>query len=256
MSIDALTFIGPWPFRRLKIRSADELVKELDRLGLDKALVSNYQGVFYKDSLIAAEELMEEIHPYRERLIPVPSLNPSIYGWEADLVDIVNMGVPGIRLIPGYHGYTLEDKLLSNFLQLVKENNLFLQVLARIEDERQHHWLTHVGQVSLRSLQDLVYGNKDIPFIISGLRYLEIVTFLRELPEDSQTLADISWIKGQVLPIDELIDMGLGKRLVLGTGQSFHYGDSALLMVERLEDNTQKEDILKNNMERLFPGLF
>lgn len=249
MILDALTFIGPWPFRRLKIRTPEELVGEFDRLGVDKALVSNFQGIFYKDPLTAAEELMEELVSCRERFIPVPALNPSLYGWEADFTDMMGMGVPGIRLFPGYHNYTLQDPVMPKLLSFIKDNGLFVQIVARIEDERQHHWLTKVGQVGVKSIQDLVYNQKDIPFIISGLRYAEIVNFLKDLPADCRVLTDISQVKGPVLCLDNLFNMGFKDKLILGTAQPLHYGDSSFIMAEHLEDSSYREAILGRNLE-------
>ena len=61
MIIDADTWIGHWPFRSLPKRSAGDLLEQMDRLDITKALVGNLNGLLYKDVHESNHELAAEL---------------------------------------------------------------------------------------------------------------------------------------------------------------------------------------------------
>jgi hypothetical protein len=50
MRIDFHTYIGHWPFRQLRGNTAEGLVAYMERFGIDRAVVANINGVFYKNT--------------------------------------------------------------------------------------------------------------------------------------------------------------------------------------------------------------
>ena len=100
---------------------ARALLERMNKFGVDVSVVSNMNGIFYKDTQASNEELHEEIlsdRRFRNRFIPFAIINPIYAGWKNDLdICSTKMGVKGIRLYPLYHDYELTD---PSCIELVK----------------------------------------------------------------------------------------------------------------------------------------
>ena len=140
MVIDVNTYVGHWPFRQLRHNTAQALVKQMDRHGIDRAVVSSVHGIFYKDAHAANEELARETRRFRDRLIPFATLNPTYAGWEEDLRRCAeDLGLCGIRLYPQYHGYGLTDASGLALVDAASALGWVVQVPMQVVDRRQRH---------------------------------------------------------------------------------------------------------------------
>ena len=74
MLIDINTWIGHWPFRRLRRATAAGLLKHMDRVGIDTAVVADVSAVLYRDSHAATQDLASAVRRHRDRLLPVATL--------------------------------------------------------------------------------------------------------------------------------------------------------------------------------------
>ena len=115
MLIDINANIGHWPFRQTGSKTCWDLLERMDHFGVDMSVVSNMNGIFYKDTQASNEELYEEINSdqrFRERFLPFAIINPIYGGWKRDL-DICSkkMGMKGIRIYPKYHDYEISKFL-------------------------------------------------------------------------------------------------------------------------------------------------
>ena len=107
MIIDVNAYLGHWPFRQLRHNTASGLLKLMDKNGIDKAIVSSINAIFYKNCHSGNEELAAETKAHRDRLIPFATLNPEYPGWEDDLKHChEDFGMTGLRLLPHYHNQT------------------------------------------------------------------------------------------------------------------------------------------------------
>jgi hypothetical protein len=61
MLIDINAHVGHWPFKQLKYNTCAALLERMNKFGVDISVVSNLNGVFYKDTQAANEELYDEI---------------------------------------------------------------------------------------------------------------------------------------------------------------------------------------------------
>jgi hypothetical protein len=117
----------------------------MNRFGVDISVISNLNGIFYKNTQSANEELYDQIISdtrFKDRFIPFAVINPIYAGWRDDLeVCITRMGMKGIRLFPQYHDYELTDPSLLELVKLARDHGLPVALDIRMVDSRQRSWM-------------------------------------------------------------------------------------------------------------------
>jgi predicted TIM-barrel fold metal-dependent hydrolase len=145
MLIDINSYIGHWPFKQLKYNSCSSRLERMNRFGVDISVISNLNGVFYKNTQPANIELYNELKSdsqFRSRFIPFAVINPIYAGWRDDLENCVtNMGMKGIRVYPRYHDYGITDPLFIELVQMARDRGLPVAIDIRMVDSRQRSWM-------------------------------------------------------------------------------------------------------------------
>lgn len=160
MRIDFHTYIGHWPFRQLRHNTPQGLIDYMGRFGIDQAVVSSINGVFYKNTQPANVELAEAIKPFPDRFIPYAVINPAYPDWEHDLeVCHRSLGMKGLRLYPQYHDYKLTDPRLAKLLELARGLSWPVAFSRWLVDDRQHSWMDVGGQLTLDDLVPMMADN-------------------------------------------------------------------------------------------------
>ncbi len=141
--IDTHVYLGQWPHARLAAGEPRELCELLRQNNVTQAWVGSFDGLFHKDIAAANSRLAESCSKYGDgMLIPFGAVNPTLPDWEDDLRRCHEKHhMPGIRLHPGYHGYTLADTRFSQLLGLAAKAKLVVQLVVWLDDAR-HRWLT------------------------------------------------------------------------------------------------------------------
>jgi len=154
--IDTNVDLFRWPFRRLPLDDTDALLKKLRSLNVGQAWSGSFEGILQRDLTGVNQRLADTCKKHSE-LIPIGSINPELPDWQNDLrVCIETHKMPGIRLHPNYHGYTLEDPRLAQVLKLASASNLLVQIAVTMEDIRTQHPMIHTADVDLAPLPQLM----------------------------------------------------------------------------------------------------
>jgi predicted TIM-barrel fold metal-dependent hydrolase len=91
------------------------------------------------------------------RYLPFGETNPLLPGWQDELERCADHHrMPGIRLHPNYHGYSLDDPRFARLLTLAAEKNLIVHLAVLMEEDRMMHPLMRVAAVDLAPLAAVV----------------------------------------------------------------------------------------------------
>jgi len=156
-TVDANVSLFHWPFRRLPLDEAQALLSRMSDHGIARAWAGSFEGVLHRDLGGVNLRLAEACRASGGRLVPFGSVNPALPDWEEDLRRCHEVhGMPGIRLHPNYHGYTLADPRCQRLLSLATQRRLLVQIALLLEDTRTHHPLLTVPDVDAAPLPDLL----------------------------------------------------------------------------------------------------
>jgi uncharacterized protein len=173
MWIDSNTYIGHWPFRQLKNNTCKDILKRMDRYQVEASVVSNLNGIFYKDTQPANQELYEQIRSnkrYQDRLVPFAVINPIYSGWKDDLKKSVSkLGMKGVRLYPKYHGYTLKNPSCVELVKKVRDLGLPVALSLRMVDSRPSSWLDINQEWTLKDVVPIIEAVPDAKFMILNI---------------------------------------------------------------------------------------
>jgi predicted TIM-barrel fold metal-dependent hydrolase len=145
MLLDINAYVGHWPFKQLQYNTCSKLLDRMNNFGVDVSVISNLNGIFYKNTQSANEELYDEIKSesrFKDRFIPFGVINPIYAGWRDDLeISMTKMGMKGIRVYPKYHDYEIADPSLIELVKRARDSGLPVAFDIRMVDSRQRSWM-------------------------------------------------------------------------------------------------------------------
>lgn len=170
MLIDGNAYIGQWPFKKFKYNRADTLLRRMKEFGTDISVVSNLDGIFYKNTQPANEDLYEIMgskKTYGNRFIPLAVINPNYAAWRQDFeVCVGQFGMKGIRLYPQYHAYDITDPSCVELVKLSRDRGLPVVFSLRMVDKRTSSWMDLENEWSLKDIVPIVRAVPDAKFMI------------------------------------------------------------------------------------------
>lgn len=186
--LDINAYVGHWPFKQLKHNTCGLLLDRMNKFGVDASVVSNINGIFYKNTQSANEELYEEINSddrFRDRLIPFAVINPIYAGWRDDFETCVDkLGMKGLRLYPKYHDYEITDAALVELVKMARDRGLPVAFDIRMVDSRQRSWMDI----------PLFEGNAAEKFDIITKEWAvrNVIPIIREVPDAKYMIVNVA----------------------------------------------------------------
>lgn len=257
MLVDVNAYVGHWPFLQLQYNNCEGLLGRMNRFAVDITVVSNINGIFYKNTQSANEELYNELRSNRlfaDRFIPFAVINPVYAGWKDDLqVCLEKFGMKGVRLYPQYHDYQLSDPSCVALLKYARDIEIPVALSLRMVDYRQRSWIDVTKEWALK---DVMPALRQVP---EG-RYL-IVNLANSLSVGDEDLALINKAtvlmdtSGRAVGNPSSLFARFGKnKLAFGTHAPVLDYLTGLLRIESMReaeaDNATKELLRSENAKR------
>lgn len=220
VAVDVNTLIGPYPFRHVPHPDPEVLVRVLDREHIETAWVGHLPSAFYRDPRPGNVELLKHLEPYRDRLLPVPTVRPDWPQWQRLVDDASSMQAPAIRVYPPQWGLGPHDSRMLELAIAAGERGLALLLTVRFEDLRQRHPMDSAGDLSAAAVRALARAGDAVRLVVTAAsrEMIEEVHWGLTPEEQGRVFWDISWIWGP--PEDHLAKLlrTIGpSRFVFGT---------------------------------------
>lgn len=253
MIIDVNTYLGHWPFRKIRYNQAQTLSKHLDDKRVDIACVSSINSIFYKDTQQGNIELSEEIKNYENKFIPFAIINPSYAGWKEDFIYCIEkLNMKGLELYPYYHNYKLTDENSIELINLATDMNIPVHLPCAVENIRQKHWLDTDKNLSLEELDQVLAVCENTKFIISNGASHEIAEYLMKRKKLKNHNVYFDFARVEIFNDDlyKLIDIASIDNVVFGSVSPFQYVEPQLVKLQYLKIK-DVEKTKNGNMKKL-----
>ncbi len=232
--IDTNVSLFDWVVRRSWADTPARLVEKLRRHGVTSAWTGSHEGVLHTDLAGVNARLAEACGLHGGGvLVPFGSVNPTFPDWEDDLRRCHEVHrMPGIRLHPNYHGYTLEDPRFARLLHLATERGLRVQIVLSIEDERSQNPVLTALPVAPGPVFDLLpkIPGARVMLLNATSRVFGQAALLQKLAA-SRVPLELATLEGAA-GIDSVLQRAPELRLTFGSHAPYFYFESALLKLQ------------------------
>lgn len=239
--VDSNVSLFQWPFRRLPLDETKKLVEKMRALGIDSAMAGSFEGIFQRDLSAVNSRLAEECSRFPE-LQPVGSVNPVAQDWKRDFSECVEKHqMPGVRLHPGYHGYSLEEPAFADLLRMAADAGVVVQIAVAMEDVRTQNEMARVPDLDLSKMPEV------------GECRVQLLNWRPRGEVPPGVCVDTARIDG-TNGIARLLKTVPAERIMFGTHAPFLIPEAALIRAvhENQLDETSKRKFLAENTNRLF----
>jgi hypothetical protein len=202
---DANCAVGPWPADKPRYETVEGLLAEMERLGIDRALVSHTLARTY-DPAQGNRILMDEIAGH-ETLEPCWTLLPPACGEMGNLdelmAEMAQANVRAVRLYPLEHSYSLAEWQCGELFEALAE--------------RRHVMLLDLAQGSWGDVERICRTYPDLAVVVTWVGYRQLRPLFALLRRCSNLYCDLSNLS-TYLGIEEILDRFGSERLIFGTG--------------------------------------
>lgn len=252
--IDTNINLERWPFRRFANDATDRLVAKLKARGVTQAWAGSFDGLFHRDIAAVNQRLADACRQFADFLKPFGTVNPVLPDWHDDLRRChEDHKMPGLRLHPNYHGYSLDDPRFADLLSLATERGLIVQLVLSMEDERTQHALHRVPHVDPKPLAAIIAKLPKLRLVLlNAFRSLPVLQ-CGDVAKAGQVWFDIAMLES-VAGVAKLVEQVGPQRILFGSHAPLFYFESAEL---KLTESGLPESVLQQirsaNAQRVLP---
>jgi len=236
MTTDVATYVGAYPYRSLPDVTPGWLLRQMDRLGIERAWVGHLPSAF-SDPAAGSPALVRLVKPHADRLLPVPAVHPGLPRFVETLNDAMAAGAPAVRVYPMQLGLDPSGGEMRVLASAAAAVGLPILITVRFEDPRQRQPQDRAGDIPAAAVRALIRSDHQVRLLVSHAdrSFIEEVHFGSTPQEAGRILWDVAWVWGP--PEDHLAllieTMGI-ERFALGSGMPLRIPDSALARVDLL----------------------
>lgn len=245
MRLDINACFGHWPYWDLPHKTAEDLVRLMDRNGIETAAVLSLRGVLV-DWRAGNDETLAAADRHPGRLIPMATLSPFMDGNGDELRRLADTGMRGVRLYPLFHSYPLDSEFTDDVCRAAAERRIPVMIPTR----PMMNW--RFKTVAIESIGALAARHPSTTFIISGPNYLiECQALVKVMGQCPNVSCEISCLQG-FDSVTNLVRQVGADRVLLGTGATLHYPACNVAKLDHAELSTrQREAIAATNALRM-----
>lgn len=239
--MDFNCFSGNWPFHKVRYNTVEKIVQLHKRCGIEGGIVSSCEAIFYQDPYEAELSLSKELAGtgYYHAM----TLNPTLPAWKDALRRCVEeLGVKAVRLVPGYHGYTLADDVMKEVCDSLQRYNLPLILTLRIEDERTT-WMINPRFIPVTEVKTFLETYADIPTLVANVRINESADLAPVFGTRQNLFIDTSGFMRGLFPVDTAYPYVKGQ-MVFGSNAPMSEIQSLTILVETAKLSQQEKDAI------------
>ncbi|HHV96307.1 MAG TPA: amidohydrolase family protein [Clostridiaceae bacterium] len=248
--IDVNCLVGNWPFRKIRKITFNDLKSIHEVNNMEYGYVSSLNSIFYNDPFEGDQDLHEIIKgtPYKHVL----TVNPELPWFIDDIEEGIKLfDIKGVRIYPGYHGYTLDNQPVERLCRILAEKKLPLFITIRMEDERLNYLFQPRG-IDKAELSHFLESHPENTVILLSIRYGEIMNIKDIINSRRNVFVDTSGFKDLLFIIEKLTKVVDHRKILYGSNHPLYCMKSTILLVEKAEvDSSVKEDIFYNNVRNI-----
>ncbi len=251
--IDTNVYLSRYPFRRLPGDEPAELVGKLRRGGVERAWAGSFDALLHRDLATVNRRLSDDCRRFGNGLlVPFGSVNPAMPDWQEELRRChEDYRMPGIRLLPGYHGYKLGDKAFVDILGAATRRRMIVQIVVSSEDERTQHPMVRPVDVSVAAGVDPIRSTPGARVQLLNHNHRTPADLAKKLMAAGEVYVDIAMVEN-THGLDTLVKAIPPERVAFGSYYPFYYWESAALKVkEAALLGPQELAIFRGNARRL-----
>ena len=262
--VDTNINLFEWPFRDLKYSDTRALVAKLKKHRIVEAWAGSFEALFHKNISGVNERLARECREHGAGILRAfGTVNLAWPDWQEDLRRChETLGMPGVRIYPGYQPFDLSHPDLPRLVATTRERGLVLQIVFGMEDIRVHHPIIEIGTVLAMPLVEVLKAEPSAKVQLLHFSGNLQGTDLRALMNETNATIDISRWEGNGA-VGRMIGTAPGataarvpvERVMFGSHAPYFPIETALLkLIESPASAEQLHAIMQGNARRLLPA--
>ena len=248
---DVLGYFGTWPYWPLRHGSPDEILRLMDRYGIERLVLGSLRAIF-SDGEEGNEEVRRAARRHPDRFRVAVTINPVMGRDHLTRLEDYRQDdlVVGVRLYPIYHDYELTDggDVLQALLARIAEARWPVFIPLRL----MMNWVLPV--LPIAQVAGLLARFPHLTLILGGVNYGELKHALPLLRAHPHVFLETSCLQLRGALEHVAADIG-AERLLFGTGLPLQNPGCEIAKIAHADlSEMERAQIFAENAIRLFGG--